>query len=611
LRILCRTGSSCIGSEYVKALRSFGKLTCLGGGIEEWERLRGQQFEVFIGGPCGFKKVAETCMISIKILLLSGIHPREKIHLVRSYAESILLPHDAVGFEDLRAIEEIEESIQAADYILCAGSMADCVTYVKHGVPWQKIKPMLSGIPRLAASPPPDRQGDRAKVYTFAERDIGAESGFDTVFHLFSDPDVTRQNLRLNVVGRPVNPYFVNRVEQLKQYLGGKLHIWGDAAPHSAKWAEICKESDFIVSPAFGGGQNPYVLSAVSCGAIPVLSKHAGFEFSPFGYLEDGYRLNNKHLMLSTLQLQPDELLMWKRKSAGYYEEYHKDYVQKWEKAVRDCINGSLYPKISVTLPVFNKQDSIASLLYGLHSALTAYGNAELHIILDGCADRSEEVIRGFFAGRPVSYSITYDVTPNLFEVKTNNIGLRKSTGEYGVILQDDNYVLDPYVFHEVVQFMERNRKCAVVGCLSGVNFYPRGTMLHGSGQIACTENEVYWRQDEKTNPGLKHRIFEVDACMRGPLVIRKSFLEQHGYLDEVYAPLYQDDMDLCFRARHFGYKVYCIMCKVENRSLTMAHYDYQKGLFFQTVMKKNTDIFYSRWTPGIEKNYAWIHRAQ
>jgi SAM-dependent methyltransferase len=142
------------------------------------------------------------------------------------------------------------------------------------------------------------------------------------------------------------------------------------------------------------------------------------------------------------------------------------------------------------------------------------------------------------------------------------------------------------------------------------VNFYPLGTELAGTGQIAMTESEVYWRQDAATDPELRSKFFEVDACMRGPLFIRRDFLVKHGYLDEAYAPLYMDDMDLCFRVRDRGSKVYCMLSNVENESLTMANYDAGKWAYFEKVIKKNTKLFYERWLPSMTKDYLRVERV-
>ena len=92
--------------------------------------------------------------------------------------------------------------------------------------------------------------------------------------------------------------------------------------------------------------------------------------------------------------------------------------------------------------------------------------------------------------------------------------------------------------------------------------------------------------------------------------VLRKAFLDEHGYLDEAFAPLYGDDMDICFRAASVGGKVYCILMDVENDSLSQRITTPRRRRWFAEIMRRNTDLFYSRWRPSTEKDYLWLHRT-
>jgi hypothetical protein len=48
----------------------------------------------------------------------------------------------------------------------------------------------------------------------------------------------------------------------------------------------------------------------------------------------------------------------------------------------------------------------------------------------------------------------------------------------------------------------------------------------------------------------------------------------------------------------------------VENKSLTMAHYDAKRNKFFDDMIKRNTKIFYDRWQPTTDKDYSWVNRV-
>ncbi|HZH38595.1 MAG TPA: glycosyltransferase family 2 protein, partial [Bacillales bacterium] len=378
----------------------------------------------------------------------------------------------------------------------------------------------------------------------------------------------------------------------------------------SEQYRSIISNNDFIFCPSLEGCQSGIVVDAISCGCIPIVTRNTGFDFSPLGYLEVAINSQfNKDIFQESLNLTDEALERLKVKTFDYYYEQHYFFRDNLQSSIQGCISNELYPKVSVTLSIYNKEKTIMEVINYLDIALKEYGNAELHIIFDGCQDMSEKIVRHFYSHQN-HYEVSFEVTDNIFEIKSNNIGLKKSTGKYCVILQDDNYVYDKLFLFEAVSFLERNPKAVILGRLGGTNFYPLGTTgLQGLGEISYTDTEVYWRQDAQADPTLNNRVFQVDTVMRGPLFFRKAFLETYGYLDEAYAPLYNDDMDICFRARHYGFSVYYMPMDVSNQSLTLLNYSSEKWNWFNSIREKNRKLFYSRWQPSQNKDYLWVYR--
>jgi GT2 family glycosyltransferase len=311
------------------------------------------------------------------------------------------------------------------------------------------------------------------------------------------------------------------------------------------------------------------------------------------------------------LDLDPAGRAKLRELSALYYGAFHGRFEESLRGVLAQAVQGRAYPKLSVILPVFNKAAVLRRLLEQTDMACRAYGHSELRLIFDGCKDASEEIGRDYFKGRD-DYPVSFETTPDIFEVRSNNLGIQGSSGEFCAIVQDDNFIYDQNCFFEAVDLFTINPAVAVVGGLAGVNYYPRGHRLPaGAGQQAQTEHEVYWRQDAATDPALAHQYFEVDACMRGPFILRRAFVDAHGAFDDVYAPLYMDDMDLCFRVRAAGWQVWAVLMDVENRSLTMAFYDAAKNRRFTEIQRRNTDLFYSRYTPSTDKSrYLRVDRS-
>lgn len=574
---------------------------------KNYNEIKGMDFDLFVGIGSSFYDIIKLAKVKKSIYFAVNMHPIERNKILKEFVRNENLPYAVFCDRDLVDENTIKKSIDNADYILSVGNIVTYNSYIKYGVPKSKIKIINYGIPSANTKATYIRDGSK-KNYIYAASEIGLRKGFDIIYDILTNKDIQALDFHIDIVGLPTNRFYKNKIEIIQNLLGSKVsfHGWID----SNQYKNIFLNSDFILFPSLEEGQAGSVLDAISFGIIPLISKNTGIDYSPIGNLELKLKSKlNYDLFKKSFNLTNDEVFNLKTKTLEYYHEFHHDFKKNLEDCIRSCTNGQLNPKISIILPIFNKEKTIGSLLNYLDLACNEYKNVELHIFFDGCKDRSEEIVRNFY-NKKHSYEVTFEVTPNIFEVKSNNLGLKKSIGKYCVIIQDDIYIYDKNILFEAINFLDKTHKVVILGGLAGVNFYPRGTKgLSGSGQIMCTENEVYWRQDTKTDPELKNRIFQVDACMRGPLFIRKSFLENYGYLDEIYAPLYQDDMDICFRAHQYGYKVYCILMNVENKSLTMAKYDAKKWTFFNEIMKRNTNIFYSRYAPSMTKDYLWINR--
>ncbi|HSX17901.1 MAG TPA: methyltransferase domain-containing protein [Candidatus Saccharimonadales bacterium] len=577
--------------------------------VDAWENhsLGRKSFDLFVGINSNFTNIAGSCdNVGKKVLFAVNMHPTERNELLSRFADLERLPKEAFAEDDLQSEQPIIESLEKADYILCVGNNAVYSSYIKHGIPPSKIKMLNYGV----GEPGKIKKTSGIRTFTYVASSIGLRKGFDIVLALIEELDRTHAEYRFNIIGPPSNDYYKKKLESLgKRFRGSVIyHNWLDSS--GEKYQKVLSGSDFVINPSLEEGQAGTVLDAIRFGAVPLLSINSGIDYSPLGLVEMATgSVVNKRLIAKSLALSNGSLDGLKLKTREYYQEYHQNFMPQLQELLEGCMHGKLYPKISVVLPIFNKEKTIEELLGYLDTALKSYGNSELHIIFDGCKDNTKKITRRFYRGRN-NYSVTFEATPNIFEVKTNNIGLRKSSGKYGIIIQDDIYIYDPFAFYEAVTFLDKNPTAAILGGLAGVNYYPLGTKLKGSGQIAQDKNEVYWRQDEKTDPTLRHKVFEVDACMRGPLILRKSFLDEHGYLDEIFAPFYMDDMDIGLRAKKFGYKVYCMIMNAENKSQTVATYDTEeRKKFWQDTMDRNTKLFYERWTPTREKNYSWVHR--
>jgi GT2 family glycosyltransferase/SAM-dependent methyltransferase/glycosyltransferase involved in cell wall biosynthesis len=601
------SGSSArvLASSLYKILKGIGEVTYID--PLEWEDVKANEYDLFIGQIQNFGTIKENIRAKRSVLFAVNSHPDFRNTALNNFIKENNLPESSLALGELVDSQEQKKSIDLANHILCVGNMDIYNSYIDCGVSPHKIKMFNYSTGKITTKPNISTDSPTRLLYSASE--IGLRKGFD----ILSDMAIKHKNrdFILTIIGKPSNKHYEKKINYLKKQLGKKLLYRAWVSSETKKYDQLVAENDFIISPSLEEGQLGVAIEAMSNGVVPVVTRQTGIDYSPIGFLEPKLSSDNNNIIFNRL-LNTDKETLNKHKlsTLEFYREFHEPYMDNLKETIQSLMTDELYPKFSIVLPIFNKEKTILPLLKLLNESLVRYQNAELHVIFDGCKDDTEVVVKKYFKNKNV-YDVTYENTPNIFEVKTNNIGLKKSKGKYGVIIQDDNFIYDRNFLFEAANFLEKSKQTAILGCLAGVNYYPKGTPVIGKGQVALDVNETYWRQDSETDPSYNNEIFQVDACMRGPLIIRKDFMEKHGYLDEYYAPFYMDDIDLAFRANKLGYKTFCMLTDVENKSFTIANYDKKRNEFWEKIMKTNSEKFYDRWKPSVEKDYLRINRTR
>jgi len=193
---------------------------------------------------------------------------------------------------------------------------------------------------------------------------------------------------------------------------------------------------------------------------------------------------------------------------------------------------------ISLILTIHNQAEILSRVL----TSITQNSSIKLNhiiIILDGCTDNSEFIVRSFpFA------SSTIIVLNNVFETKANNIGLSLVKNPYTIITQDDCIInekdWDLRLLKPVLEFKDI--------------FAVTGRTAHN---IGCLENGLvfYYDEADKVHGSNKDKFYIRQVVNRGPLLLKMDVVKELNYFDEIFYPQSQDDHDLCLKAYKKGWK--------------------------------------------------------
>ena len=246
---------------------------------------------------------------------------------------------------------------------------------------------------------------------------------------------------------------------------------------------------------------------------------------------------------------------------------------------------GSKSPRVSIVIPVHNKFE----LTYGcINSIVNSQTDAsyELIVVDDSSSDETLLASLIFMGGCSVVR------TPkNEGFVGACNTGLALARGEFVLFLNNDTIVNDGWL-DALVETLDRDSRIGIVGSRL---LFADGVLQESGGIIWRDGSGWNWgRGENKENP-LYSFMRDADYVSGAALMIRHDLVKQLNGFDELYAPAYYEDTDLCFRAREAGYRV------VVQPKSTIVHLEGQScGTSTTSGMKRyqvvNARKFRHRW---------------
>jgi GT2 family glycosyltransferase len=216
--------------------------------------------------------------------------------------------------------------------------------------------------------------------------------------------------------------------------------------------------------------------------------------------------------------------------------------------------------KLSIVIVNYNVQHFLEQCL---HSVFAAINNveSEVWVVDNNSVDGSVEMVKEKFPQVKLIAS-----KENLGFSKGNNLAIRKSIGEYVLLLNPDTLVEED-TFEKVVNFMDKTPNSGGLGVkmVDG-----KGIFLPESKRSLPTPTVAFHKISGLSSLFPKSKKFgkyhcgyldknenhEIDILSGAFMLMRKEALDKVGLLDEAFF-MYGEDIDLSYRLIKGGYKNY------------------------------------------------------
>ncbi|MBE9492392.1 MAG: glycosyltransferase [Bacteroidetes bacterium] len=216
--------------------------------------------------------------------------------------------------------------------------------------------------------------------------------------------------------------------------------------------------------------------------------------------------------------------------------------------------------KLSVIIVNYNVKHFLEQCLLSVRKAIKETA-VEVFVVDNNSVDGSVRMIRQKF---PEVHLIAN--TENKGFAMANNQGIRKSKGEYVLLLNPDTVVEDD-TFRKIISFMDEHPEAGGLGVkmINGKgNFLPESKRGLPTPDVAFYKifglSGLFPRSKTfgKYHLGFldKDQVHQVDILSGAFMLLRKSVLDKTGLLDEAFF-MYGEDIDLSYRIIKAGYKNY------------------------------------------------------
>lgn len=263
--------------------------------------------------------------------------------------------------------------------------------------------------------------------------------------------------------------------------------------------------------------------------------------------------------------------------------------------------------KCTIGYTIHNQETLIPDIMQGI---ITGFEDTdELIFIFDNCTDNSYQLVHDFGCKAQM-----ISVKDDLFEIKANNLILDRASNDIVILFQDDiinkDNQIKQKIFNVLNSLIKQRKKPGLLGGRSGFEL---------TGSLRFPEEPKMRVSNWEHLPNQYGKLLapwqfvERTILNRGPIVFTKDQIRKGNTLDEIFYPLWGDEIDFCCKQKFIeGRTNVVFQCDVIS-PIDAGNTRHRKiyptidgvEMKLSSIMKRNWDLLMKRWGRDLQKYYG------
>ena len=219
--------------------------------------------------------------------------------------------------------------------------------------------------------------------------------------------------------------------------------------------------------------------------------------------------------------------------------------IRNYTKKQKIILPANANPVVSIIIPMYNQVEYTYNCICSIFNN-SGYDDYEI-IVADDNSSESIELLRDNFENLVLIRN-----EANLGFLKNCNHAASKARGQYFVFLNNDTQVQKNWLKELLSCFALSDN----IGLAGSKLLYESGRLQEAGGIIWQDGSGWNYGNDDNPKRPEYNYVKEVDYISGASVMIDAGLWREIGGFDELFAPAYYEDTDLCFQVRKEGYKV-------------------------------------------------------